>query len=85
MKKIESVIESCDECRYSKEFQEVGGNTDFVLICTRLDETEEDFDELYHKSFMLARAINKIKGHIGVDIPSNCPLEDYKTNKKRND
>ncbi|MFX1667876.1 hypothetical protein JZ968_06795 [Riemerella anatipestifer] len=82
MKKIESVIESCDDCRYSKEFQEVGGNTDFVLICTRFDEIEKDLEEAHQKSFMLARTTNKIKGHIGVDIPSNCPLEDYKTNKK---
>lgn len=80
--KIETVIESCDDCRFAKEFQEVGGNTDFVLICTRFDEMEKDLHEAHQKSFMIARASSKIKGHIGVDIPSNCPLEDYKTNKK---
>lgn len=78
MKKIESVIESCTDCRFSKEFQETGGNTDFVLVCTKFDnEEEEDWGVARDKSFLIARASKKIKEHLNIEIPANCPLEDY--------
>ncbi|MHA3045979.1 hypothetical protein JSO59_001220 [Riemerella anatipestifer] len=77
MKKIEKIVDSCNDCRFAKEFESINCNTDFVLICTRFDEIEEDLQVSHQKSFMLARASRKIKGYIGVDIPDNCPLEDY--------
>ncbi|MCK0202455.1 hypothetical protein MWN41_05405 [Ornithobacterium rhinotracheale] len=67
MKKIENTIENCAECRFSKEFQELKGNSDFVLICTNPEG----------KSFLIVRENQKIKDFMNVDIPENCPLENY--------
>ncbi|MDD3686443.1 MAG: hypothetical protein PHE56_06720 [Bacteroidales bacterium] len=65
MKKIETIIELCSDCKNSKEFIERDGNTDYVLICNLTNET-------------LLRHTSVIKGRIHVDIPKSCPLEDYK-------
>ncbi|MGP2571120.1 hypothetical protein ACT4R9_10055 [Ornithobacterium rhinotracheale] len=67
MKKIEKIIENCTDCRFSKEFQEMDGNTDFVLVCTKSEE----------KSFLIVRTDQKIKDFMNVGIPENCPLENY--------
>ena len=71
MLKIERVITNCCECRYAKEFQEMNGNTDYVLICT---EKEDDSTS----GFMIARSHNKIKNYHEIEIPENCPLMDFK-------
>ena len=33
MKKIMKIINSCTDCEFSKEYQELNGNTSFVLVC----------------------------------------------------
>lgn len=74
-KKIETVVSSCTDCRYSKEFQDVHSNCDFVLVCCYEKE-----DGSREKSILLERSHNRIKSYIDVDIPKDCPLEDYMNN-----
>lgn len=68
--KIERVINDCCECRFAKEFQERGGNTDFVLICT---QNEDDSTS----GFMITRSRMPIKGREFIEIPKQCPLQDF--------
>lgn len=78
MKKIEQVISDCTKCRYSKEYQEVNGNTSFILICNRHDADDENVDLKIYVPFLLNQSHNKIKGYDNIPIPPNCPLETYK-------
>lgn len=71
-KKIETVVRSCADCKHSKEFQDMHSNCDFVLVCCY-----EEKDGARGKSILLDRSHNRIKSNKDVDIPKDCPLEDY--------
>lgn len=71
MKKIETVVRSCADCKHSKEFQDVNSNCDFVLVCCY------EKDGVRKKSILLDRSHKRIKPRMDVDIPKDCPLEDY--------
>ncbi|MDQ8748367.1 MULTISPECIES: hypothetical protein [Elizabethkingia] len=75
MKKIMKVIENCCDCEFSKEYQELNGNTSFVLICNY----EKSFDDgaVEKNPFLLNQYSSRIKTYSSVEIPHNCPLEDY--------
>ncbi len=70
MARIERVITTCTECVFSKEFQDMGSNCDYVLICTQNDS-------YYEENFMITRSSNRIRGYIDIEIPAGCPLEKY--------
>ena len=78
MKKIMKIIDSCTDCEFSKEYQELNGNTSFVLVCNY--EKEIDEEKVEKNPFLLKQFHNKIKNYTNIDIPKNCPLEDYKEN-----
>lgn len=72
--KIMKVIETCSDCEFSKEYQEMNGNTSFVLICNY----EKDYGDKTEKNpFLIAQSHSKIKNYDAPKIPNNCPLEDY--------
>lgn len=73
-KKIERVIDCCNNCRYCKEFQYVNSNCDFTLICCPEDD---DGNDLGDKSFLIARGHKSLKHSEIIEIPKQCPLEDY--------
>ncbi|MCT4157031.1 hypothetical protein HZP35_19020 [Elizabethkingia anophelis] len=76
MKKIMKVIENCCDCEFSKEYQELNGNTSFVLICNY----EKSFDDgaVEKNPFLIAQSSCKIRTYNSIPIPKECPLEDYK-------
>lgn len=83
MAKIESVVTDCTDCRYSKQYVEDCGNTSFVLICNYHEQTENN-RQIYSPTdskILLYSSSSKIKGgYSSVNIPKECPLEDYKPN-----
>lgn len=76
MTKIQSIIENCSDCIFAKEFQEKGGNTDYVLICTA--ERNIEGKTIVYDRFLIDHSFSSLK-HSTVPIPENCPLEDYKS------
>lgn len=70
MIKIAKVINDCGEC-------------EFCLLCK---STRDNYTKVYvceHEkvgSFLLLKTIES--GTPTIDIPGNCPLEDYKSTKK---
>jgi len=62
--KIGSVISSCNNCRFSKVFKQLGDNYGYMLICT------------FSKSSILYESIDHPK-HDDNPIPDTCPLDDY--------
>lgn len=62
MKKIEKVIENCNECRHYKKYVWDGSNCDFAFICTL-------------KPQLLC--LTGSKSTFIQDFSPNCPLEDY--------
>lgn len=76
--KIQKVINDCTDCEFAKEYIEVGGNTSYVLICNY----EKSDDEKTEKNpFLILQLHRQILNRTGIEIPKNCPLEDYETNK----
>lgn len=73
-KKIENVIENCTECRFCKEYEEMDGNTDYVIICTHFKEISGQHKPT--QPFLIERSYSKIKSKI-IPIPERCPLENY--------
>lgn len=69
------VITDCNKCIFSKEYQETNGNTSFVLVC---NYEKVYIDKVRKEPFLLIQSSNKIKGYGSIDIPNNCPLENYK-------
>jgi hypothetical protein len=63
MKKIESVIERCNDCRFYKKYIRPNGEKEFAYICILkpqllvLTDSKDDFIQ---------------------DFSPNCPLETYK-------
>lgn len=72
-KKIMKIIEDCSDCEFSKEYQECNGNTSFVLICNYEVENDEKIEK---NPFLLHQSSQKPR-HYRIEIPNNCPLEDY--------
>ncbi|AQX52432.1 hypothetical protein [Elizabethkingia anophelis] len=78
MKKIMEVIENCTDCKFSREYQELNGNTSFVLIC----DYEKSYDDgaVEKNPFLIAQSSCKIRTYNSIPIPKECPLEDYNEN-----
>lgn len=77
MFKIERVIHNCADCIWSKQFVEENGNTQFILICNWFEnQNSEDIED---RAFIVSKSNRKLKNHANVEIPENCPLQDYKT------
>ncbi|BBQ07552.1 hypothetical protein [Elizabethkingia anophelis] len=72
------VIENCCDCEFSKEYQELNGNTSFVLICN-YEKPDDDDGTVERNPFLLNQYSARIKTYSFVEIPQNCPLEDYKS------
>lgn len=70
MKKIENVIEKCNDCKHCQFLQELKGNTFFAAICTWNDEEKEI------PPFIIQTSSESPK-HFYLGIPENCPLETY--------
>ncbi|MDV3585626.1 hypothetical protein CMU68_10520 [Elizabethkingia anophelis] len=68
------IISDCTDCEFSKEYQEIGGNTSFVLICNF--ERDERL-EIPKSPFLLLQSVSEIKDYNSMGIPHNCPLETY--------
>lgn len=78
MRKIETVVNGCNDCKFMQKVVETGGNTYFAAICcfSRFQSEEE---KPHPDTLVKSGVSNSIfSNHIG--IPSNCPLEDYKIN-----
>lgn len=75
--KIAKVITNCNDCEHRRELIEKGGNTYYALVCA-FSESKEESDEL--KPFLLNYGYSDPK-HFEINIPDNCPLEDYDSNK----
>ena len=75
MKKIQKLISSCHDCEFCKKITSSTANNEKVTLCDfELVENEERIDE--HVPFLLN--YTKYGGTYSLDIPDNCPLEDYK-------
>ncbi|MDV3612404.1 hypothetical protein CMU81_00990 [Elizabethkingia anophelis] len=73
-RKIMKIVSDCADCEFSKEYQELAGNTSFVLICNF--ERDERL-ETPKTPFLLAQSNSRIKNYDSIEIPHNCPLETY--------
>jgi hypothetical protein len=70
MKKIETIVNSCSDCRYHLVYKWEKSNCDFLDVCYFNHPDCEDI------AFILAARGNRDVSHI--EIPENCPLETYK-------
>lgn len=75
--KIERVIHNCADCVWSKQFVEENGNTEFLLICNWFNNQPEAVAE-EDKAFIIAKSPRKLKNIAAIEIPEQCPLNDYK-------
>ena len=73
MEKIERIIEECNDCRYKRRYKWEGSNCDFLDVCCYREE-----HTLNEASVLLITGNSDT--HI-IEIPANCPLEDYKITK----
>ena len=71
MKKIENVIEKCNDCKHCQFLQEEKGNTFFAAICSWENE------EVLAPPFIIGTSSASLKQY-NLEIPRNCPLEIYK-------
>lgn len=71
MKKIQKIIETCNDCQFMKVFNGLTGGTTKASLCLfgYLDNHEKPID-----SFLLDIKDN---GSNEILIPDNCPLENY--------
>jgi len=82
--RIERTIEYCSDCRYCKQFVEMNGNTDYVLICTQDEENASS-------GFMIDRHHIKFQPQGSIPFPEACPLsklsavlnKEYENNQKK--
>lgn len=71
MKKIENVIEKCNDCKHCEFLKQENGNGFYAAICGW--ENEEDLAT----PFIIDTDSASLK-HYNLEIPRNCPLETYK-------
>ncbi len=76
MKKIAKVINDCNECQHCKKFQSTSDNHTSVYCCVY----ETDDESKLAPAFLLD--LSTSKGRCTIEIPNNCPLEDYKPIEK---
>lgn len=74
--KIQKTIIKCNDCEFSKIFQEKNGNINYAMLCYFEHEPDEQGDKEIHEPFLITTASESLK-HFLIDIPDNCPLEDY--------
>ena len=69
MKKIERVINNCTDCRFLRTYEWPCTNYNYLDVCFFENENS------IFSPFVLAIRTNR-DVHI-IEIPSNCPLENY--------
>lgn len=74
MKKIEKVIEKCNDCQHCILLINQSTNHSSGAICA---------NELLEKEFLLVYSDNEknVVRAYNIEIPNNCPLETYKDEK----
>jgi hypothetical protein len=75
--KIAKVINTCLDCQYFVAVQHKEGP--YFGICDFSRETKEE--DVEYQTMILIRA-NDAPRHYKMEIPENCPLEDYKETTK---
>jgi hypothetical protein len=73
MRKIERIIDNCNDCRYSRAYSWAGSNCDWVLICFHTDTNTGGLDA--HPIVLATNSGSNFT--ITVEIPKNCPLTTY--------
>jgi hypothetical protein len=75
-KKIETIVSDCRECKHCQVFNRSTDNHTNAYICG-YEEYKND-DLVFSADFLL---LKEDKGrNSAIEIPDNCPLEDYTTN-----
>jgi hypothetical protein len=75
MKKIAKLVSNCNECQYCSEFKSKKDNYTSVYCCVY--ETPDE--GILKTAFLLA--LSTSSGKMNIDIPKECPLEDYEEPK----
>lgn len=71
--KIESLVSSCNQCRFMKEFKSSSNSiNEYVAICEYIDNETHEL-----KKYMALALSNSHVIYRELPIPENCPLEDY--------
>lgn len=72
MMKIAKVITTCNDCEHCKKMKSPNDNHATAFVCVYESESETEV-----KPFLLS--YSESPGTFRLDIPDNCPLEDYKS------
>jgi len=72
MKKISSILEKCNDCIHCQNFQLESSNHHSIAVCT--NELNEEQPLVLAYSTVDSNVIKRQT----LEIPDNCPLEDYK-------
>lgn len=72
--KVMKVITTCSDCEHKRDLVEIGGNTFYSSVCAFAEDIRDDDSE----PFMVFYATEHPK-HYRIDIPDNCPLDDYES------
>lgn len=74
-RKIETIVSSCNDCRYMQEFKRnTNSKLEFVAICEYIDNDTHEI--ISFKALTLSDS--RVQSSI-LKIPNDCPLEDYKS------
>jgi hypothetical protein len=76
MKKIQKVIESCNDCEFALVYERNGSQ---ALICAGVEIDNETTTDPF-----LILCADKVK-HYKNEIPSECPLENYEPKNNANE
>lgn len=75
MKKIENVIEKCNDCKHCEFLKQENGNGFYAAICS-WENLKADAPPI-----IIDTASDSLRKY-ALEIPRNCPLETYKPRKK---
>jgi hypothetical protein len=79
MKKIENIIDSCNQCKHCKAMVSEKSNSFYAAICNY----QSEFDEEKEVPPMVLHTSTDSSKNYCLDIPDNCPLETYSENETR--
>ncbi|WP_395075354.1 hypothetical protein [Flavobacterium sp.] len=75
MKKIENIIDDCFNCKHCLKAKNETDNYTKVFVCKFEDEADDDDQIKIFDPFLLL--LHTSSGRPYIEIPKNCPLEDY--------
>lgn len=75
--KIAKVITSCNDCEYKMNLVEQNGNTYYAVICAF---ARSEYNQSKNVEPFILEFMSDDPRHYSIDIPDNCPLEDYNDN-----